>query len=159
MRNVLSPFLKPLPHRRLYTVPDLSQSSPRQEWKVINLQSSWKKCHALPCQQPSSETTAHQSCSLNSSTHEGTAPSSHVVSLNRNVLQQLENPARQIFHFTFSLPKEPHYCGARLYHQVKSQGERGGRKFQRKNPFCRHSWRGKVVFLKIHLCNEVTEPS
>lgn len=93
------------------------------EQKVPNSQPSRKECPALPTA-VLRETTADHSCGMNSGTPKGTAPFPHVVSLNCNISWQVESPARQIFHFTSYLPKDKHYYGARLYHQVQSQGGR-----------------------------------
>lgn len=152
-------FTKPWSHRRLYSVPSLSKSSPR--WSRKCQTHSPLGRNALSCQQPSPERSQLTTAATRTQAlpPRGTAPSPHVVSLNFNILWQVENPASQIFHFTFCVLKDRLYYGARLYHEVQSQGERGGNKPQSRNHGWGQSWRGRAVFFKIHLYNVVTEPS
>lgn len=93
------------------------------EQKVPNSQPSRKECPALPTA-VLRDTTAGHSCGTNLGTPKGTAPFPRVVSLNCNISRQVESPVRQIFHFTSYFSKDKHYYGAKLYHQVQSQGER-----------------------------------
>lgn len=66
-------------------------------------------------------------------------------------------PAREIFPFTSPrMSKDKLYYGASLYHQVQSQGEEA--EASEEKSLLGHSWRGRMVFLKIHLHKEVTMP-
>lgn len=159
-RNILSIVTKPWWYRRLHSVPGLSESSPG--WSRKCQTHSPLGRNAPSCQQPSPESPQLTTAATGTQAlpPRATAPSSHVVSLNFNVLCQVEKPASQIFHFISCILKDRHYYGAWLYHEVQSEGEREMATSLRAEIMAGGSdKRGRTLLFETHLYNEVTEPS